>query len=266
MSFTLLQLIVTSLGSAVLVKFLDILYSEVKFGREKRSSSKDIVAKHLDPILKAADELVGQIRSLAQKDFQPVLHLQSSSNNESLEGASIAHLGVLYLFANFWARIAVLRQEGIYVNLAAAKVGRQLLQFIESFESRAIRIVDRDYQRLIGESMLKNDKPLTALTFHDFVFRFRIDEQFRLGFGPLNAILSRVQHRKERQQILLYGLIVHCLIDTLDKKHTVTRDRPSYPNKLSQRTKRDLRFRIFNQYLRFGIDREKFLGRAETRK
>ena len=63
-----------------------------------------------------------------------------------------------------------------------------------------------------------------------------------------------------RQRVLLYGTVVHAMIDMLDAKHDVTRDRPSYPNKLSRKSWRDLRYRVFGQYLKQVPHKEKYLG------
>jgi hypothetical protein len=60
---------------------------------------------------------------------------------------------------------------------------------------------------------------------------------------------------------LRYGVVLHAMIDTLDKKHYTTRSRPGYPNKLSRRSKRDLIGRVFGVYLREVKNTEKYVGR-----
>jgi hypothetical protein len=57
------------------------------------------------------------------------------------------------------------------------------------------------------------------------------------------------------------------MIDTLDPAHIVTSKRPSYPRKLANRTKRDLKYRVFAVYLRFVTTPEKyFVGGSERPK
>jgi hypothetical protein len=48
--------------------------------------------------------------------------------------------------------------------------------------------------------------------------------------------------------------------DTLDSSHETTSDRPSYPNKLSKASRRDLTFRVFDQYLPFVENVSKYTG------
>ena len=47
-------------------------YQEVRRGSERRRTARRFVDEHLDPVLKAADELVGKLRSLAMADFKMV--------------------------------------------------------------------------------------------------------------------------------------------------------------------------------------------------
>jgi hypothetical protein len=59
---------------------------------------------------------------------------------------------------------------------------------------------------------------------------------------------------------MAYGIVVHALVDTLDPKHALSRERPSYPRKLSRKTWRDLRYRIFARYLTVVDDSSKYIG------
>jgi len=54
--------------------------------------------------------------------------------------------------------------------------------------------------------------------------------------------------------------VIHALIDSLDPHHSVTRERPSWPDKLSVRSWRDLDYRVFGVYLKFVSNRRKYLG------
>jgi len=218
--------------------------------------------RHLGPILKAADELVGKLRSLAQKDFKELTNRRFLEDVDKLPRHELLEIvGLMYLFANFWGRIAVLRRESVYANLAETKDGKKLISFMESFEARSIRIVDRQLQRLIGEALISPEgSRFDTMSLHDFAEAYVEDGSLREWLRPLRAVLLTTQHTRIRQRVLLYGVVVHALIDTLDPRHNVTRERPSYPNKLSQRTRRDLRFKVIEQYLPFIRNREKYLG------
>ena len=54
------------------VKIFDILYQEFRRRSESQDAAKQFVDEHLDPLLKAADELVGKLLSLAKEDFKSI--------------------------------------------------------------------------------------------------------------------------------------------------------------------------------------------------
>jgi len=58
--------------------------------------------------------------------------------------------------------------------------------------------------------------------------------------------------------MLLYGTILHAMIDTLDPKREVTKDRPAYPNKLNEKSRRELKHRLFRLYLPDVVKHEKY--------
>ena len=66
----LLRLLGAGLLGALLVKVLEIGYQELRRRSERRRVAQRFVDEHLDPVLKAADELVGKLRSLAMADFK----------------------------------------------------------------------------------------------------------------------------------------------------------------------------------------------------
>ena len=77
---------------------------------------------------------------------------------------------------------------------------------------------------------------------------------------PLLSVLGDVGNMDQRQKLLQYTVVLHALIDTLDKQHLVTRNRPGTPNKLNRKSKRELTYRVFGVYLTFVRDRSKYIG------
>lgn len=256
------QLLMAAFGGGVTVKALDILYREVRHRLDSSQSAKQFVDEHLDPLLKAADELVGKLRSLAESDFKTLRNIEA--NAEVLTNNDFSSL--LFLFGRFWARIEIFRQEGLSVAISQDQKGKQLQNFLNCLESRRVRIVDRISQRALGELLVKERSGnLEAKAFIEFVNAFETEAETRRWAGPLAHTLSRTRHTSERQQILRYGVVVHALIDTLDSEHLVSRLRPSYPNKLSRRSWRDLKYRVFGKYLSFVSKPEKYLGPPKKR-
>ena len=256
-SFDWLRLLVAALGGGLTVKALDIAYQEFRHRSDRTRSAEQFVDRHFDPLLKSADELVGKLRSLAESDFRTVHGFDASTTIlESHEFSSI-----LYLFGRFWSRIEILREEGLSVAMGQIEKGKQLQSFLNCLESRRVRIVDRISQRAVGEAMIAAEAGVLAtVPFIGFVKRFETNEETRRWLFPLLHVLSRTRHTSDRQRILQYGAVVHALIDTLDPDHLVTRSRPSYANKLTKRTWRDLKYRVFGTYLPFVPNPEKYFG------
>lgn len=112
-------------------------------------------------------------------------------------------------------------------------------------------------QRAAGEAFLIGKE---SKTYIDFVRVFETDDGTRRWILPLARFLSRTRHRTERQRLLQYAIVVHALIDTLDPKHMVTRERPSVANKLTRRSWTDLNYRVFGVYLKAVKGRQKYVG------
>lgn len=245
-----------AISGGLVVKLLDIGYQALRARFGHKRAARAIVDQHLDPILKAADEIVGKVRSLAEEDFTSLVRVPSSVGAQDHKA-----LVVLYLFASFWARIELLRRDAIGVSLQAHPKGRRLKQFLDCMESRRVRLVDRALQRAIGETLIDTSKsPATTIFFVDFARRIQQPRVWQ-WYEPLHNVVSRVRHTRERQRILQYGAVVHALIDTLDRKHHVTGGRPGWPNKLTQRSRRELQYRVFGRYLTFVRGKWKYVRR-----
>jgi hypothetical protein len=251
-----LHVITAALGggfvSGLTLKGVDIVYQEFQRRRTERHTATQFIDEHLDPLLKSADELNGKLRSLAESDFLEVYDAKYNLLSEHHEFASL-----LFLFGRFWAQIEIIHQQGMSVAMGRDKRGAHLQRFFDCLESRRVRIVDRILQRAVGEVFIKDGK---SINFVDFVSAFDTEDTPQKWLKPLANILSRTKHTTERQKVLQYGAVVHALIDTLDPSHLVTRERPSWPNKLSRRSWRELNYRVFGTYLKFVDNKRKYIG------
>jgi hypothetical protein len=122
-------------------------------------------------------------------------------------------------------------------------------------ESRGVRLIDRMSQRAVGETLIANSG-VTTVRYIDFIKSVETTDTSH-WLMPLARLLRKATHTTERQQLLLYAAVVHAMIDTLDRGHSVTRDRPAIPGKLTKQTWRDLRYRVFGAYRTFVTDAEK---------
>ena len=253
------QLISAALGGGATVKALDIAYQEFRQRSERSRSARKFLDDHLDPVLKAADELVGKLRSLAESDFKSLHDVRQGSGIQDRISANTK--AVAFLFAILWARIEILNRQALSIALSESRQGKSLQSFLDCLESKRIRIVDRILQRAIGELMIKDANGILSTNqFITFAKSYAVDAEVRGWLKPLLLVLSRTSHTYERQKVLQYGVVVHAFIDTLDPKHLVTRERPSFPNKLSRRSWRDLNYRVFGRYLPFVSETSKYIG------
>jgi len=97
-----------AIGGGFVVKLLDIVYLEFLRRDETRQSATKFVDQHLDPLLKAADELVGKLLSLGREDFQSLANVSDDAPFSHSDFGSTA-----YLIARLWAQIEILRQQAL---------------------------------------------------------------------------------------------------------------------------------------------------------
>ncbi|MBN1804084.1 MAG: hypothetical protein JW837_02420 [Sedimentisphaerales bacterium] len=244
-----LELASAAFTGGIVVKLLDIAYIEYKSSSSSSKAAKDLLDKYLDPILKSADELLGKLISLAKEDFKSLY--ENNGTEVEIKSQQVKVVYVLYLFTHFWSQLAILRKESINENLVSQKEGKTLLKFIATLESKRSRIVDRALQRGIGDSIVENEEGiLRSKTFYMFFEEYSKEgSSLREWLEPLREILINTSQKEVRQQVLFYGIILHALIDTFDLEHKYLKDRSAYPNKLTESRRRDLRYRIFREYL-----------------
>jgi hypothetical protein len=252
------QLITAAIGGGLFVKVLDILYQEIKSKYARTETAKRFVDGHLDQLLKSADELVGKLLSLAREDFKNMKDLPENPNENN------DYISLFYLLAKLWADIEIVRRQGLSVAIAEDKRGKKYQTFINCLQSRHCRLVDRITQRAISELMIKErNNGLETISFINF---YKLVENpdgiIAKWVTPVTHTLSRMKHTSERQKILQYGIIVHAMINTLDQGHVVTNKRPSYPEKLTKKTYRTLRYVTFNKYLKFVENNDKYIKDA----
>lgn len=252
------ELILAAFGGGAAFKVLEVLvtwYRDTrKAKKESAKAAKVVVDRHLDPILKAGDELVAKLRWSAQNDFKDLEALDFDARPLSTDVGAL-----LFLLASFWARIQLLRQEGIYTNVGTDPLGKKLLTFVRTLEERETRLLERHVQRGIGELLLIQGHPSPrVMSFYEFVSAYEANPRILKWLQPLLDFLSRLRFKSERQQLLVYGAVVHALLDTLDIDGLITDERPGWGNKLTSSSRHRLDKRIFSTYLGLVRDPRKY--------
>lgn len=106
----------TFLGSVTVWKLFEFFYPDVRDYFRSRLEAKAVFNKNLDPILKASNELLGKITSMSRKDF-------ATTRKDQIVEDEIMY--ILYLFANFWSRLTILKIESDFTALARLKKGEE---------------------------------------------------------------------------------------------------------------------------------------------
>jgi hypothetical protein len=241
-------LLAALLTGGLTTKIAELLFGWVKTSRGEKKAAKALVDAHLDPLLKAADAIVGKTTSLAERDFS-LLTPQGKLVSEDTLNSDL--IGLAYLYARFWGRIEILAAESLGMSLATDKRGAKLQQFIACLGSQRVRLVNRTSQNAIGEITTELTASGARRTIGVVEFEKKVggDASARAWCDPLLQLLSQAHIKAIRQRLLVYGVVAHALVDTLDPKHQSTHPRPSYPNKLSKGSKAEIQRLAFGEYL-----------------
>jgi hypothetical protein len=251
-----IQSILALLTGGALWEGFKFLYPELKRFFGARIEAKKSFYASIDPILKSASELYGKLLSLAKEDFATFVNPQHSNSSDPNHNKKY----VYYLLSQFFGQIEYIRLQSQYVALSKIKNGSHLLKFIETFEARKYRILDRSIQRIIGEHMISGkEQKFRVMTLHEFIEKFSDDT------SSLNKWVSKIEerfshlHKKEvRQEILVFGVIIADMIDHFDPKHSTIRERPYYTNKLSDKSKGTIKNNLFRYYLTFVNNKKRY--------
>ncbi|MCB2086827.1 MAG: hypothetical protein KDE07_10305 [Sphingomonadaceae bacterium] len=250
------SLFTAAISGGAAMKLADILYGEWREWRIERKGDSKSVEANLGPLLKAADELVGKLRSLAEQDFLPIHDIDSTELDD------VGFSSVVYLFVQFWANVELIREKNLDGSLGRSAKGKQLQSFLTCLESRRVRLMDRISQRAAGEAALLEGRPLN---FVEFIRNYDDDPYMRRWLKPLIQTLSKMDNPGERQHVLQYAVVLHALIDTLDQAHIITHERPATPNKLTKKSWKALNYRVFGVYLTFVSNTAKYIGPPKGR-
>jgi len=245
----LIEKILAFATGGVMWEGIKFLYPEIKRHFESKRLAINSFYRNLDPILKSASELFGKLESLAKEDFSTFTNPTNSNAVDIVQNRKY----IYYLFSQFWAQLEYQRLESQYIALSKIKKGNQLLRFIETFESRKFRILDRSMQRIIGECLItQKDQKFRIMTLNEFIIQFEDPTSIlHVRVKNLESILLSVKNKENRQKILKFGVLVASLIDHFDPNYKTVRRRDIYLNKLTEKSKKSIRTLLIKHYLPF---------------
>jgi hypothetical protein len=239
----------TFLTGGALWEGVKFIFPEIQRYLQGRREASDSLYKNIDPILKAASELYGKLESLAKEDFATFANPQNSNSIDPKHNRKY----IYYLFAQFWGQLENLRLQSQYTRLSRLKKGKELLRFIETFESRKFRLLDRSIQRIIGECVIvsKNQK-FSVLTLSEFIAEVENPaSQLSKWVTELETLFLTMNIKINRQKVLIHGVIVGGLISHFDPNSETVRRRDIYKNKLTVRSRKAIKLELLQHYLPF---------------
>lgn len=238
-----------ALSGGLIAKLIDYPIAWIKYHLGEKKSARALVDAHLDPLLKAADAIVGKTTSLAERDFAPEAGQGQPTSSNTLDQDLI---GLAYLYARFWGRIDILVEESLGVSLTSDERGARLQRFIACLGSQRVRLVNRTHQNAIGEltTELSFNGRRRTIGLVEFAKRITEDASAVAWCKPLVQLLAQTHMKAARQRLLVYGVVAHALVDTLDPSHQSTHPRPSYGSKLSKSSKQEIEHLVFGEYLK----------------
>ena len=212
-----------------------------------RRSARSVVDSHLDPILKSAEEVVAKVNALAVQDFKPLFDPQPPE----LRYEEFDHLSFYYTLIHFWARLEILRLEATFTNLADDKKrGAKLISCLRAIESRRIRLLSREEQRVLAEMLIEHgDSGYRCLTIVEFLKAHKSDSFLRQWTGLLAPPEKPSALRRWRQHVLHYGAVVHAMLRQLDPENKITRAHRLHVNKMTEATRESIRYRLIENYM-----------------
>jgi hypothetical protein len=253
---TLITIVTAALSGGVIWQGFKFFYPDLKQRLKSYNDAKKSFYEGLDPILKAADELYGKIYSLSKEDFAPFIN-PGNSYSEDIEHNKKY---VVYLFGQFWAQLEFIRVKSQYTSLTQFKKGQELLVFIDAIESRQYRMLDRSWQRVVGETLIEGATiSFKIMNLNQFIKNWDTGTSgIHTWAEKLTNKLEATDDKKIRQRILVFGVIVAALIDHFDPRHEIIHPNELYINKLNDTSKNLIRRNLFKYYLKFVKDKEKY--------
>lgn len=244
-----LDTILSLITGGALWELLKSVVPEFKDRFDRYLQARKELYSHIDPILKASDELYGKILSLSKEDFNTFINPENSNS----ENVAQNKLYIYYLFAQFWAQLERFRIKNQYYSISRFKKGRQLLLFLETFESRSFRLLDRPVQRIIGELLIEHSTTnFNVMSLSQFSNYLESSESnIKLWISQLENKMMATSEKAERQRVLLYGTIMALLINHFDSKSKMIRKRKIYWNKLSINSKELMKNVLLKKYIHF---------------
>lgn len=245
----ILQFLITLISGGAIWEGFKFIYPEINRWLTAKREAKEIFYDRIDPILKSASELYGKLLSLAKEDFSTFINHERSNSPNPEHNKKY----VYYLFAQFWANLEYLRLHNKYVSFSKLDKGKQLIDFIETFEARKYRLLDRSVQRIIGECLIQNnEQQFRIMPLNEFLVQIENNETILSQWvSVLDEKFSKLYKKEIKQNILVFGLIVAALIDNFDPEHKTIRERPYYINKLTEKSRMTIKHNLLKYYLTF---------------
>lgn len=244
-------------GPGIAVTLVAGLLGWVGWAFKRRYATSREVDRFLEPTLKAAEEVIARIHWLAIRDFPGVRAVNSfqSSASSKLDPYRDLEFALAYLFCQF----ELIKSKAPSFTIMRHRRIRRIRDFFKCLESSRIRFVNRNVQRAAGELLMSSSG---ARTHPIPLLRYRTtlesNNDFARHLRGLPEAMETLHQSTARQRLLVYGAVLHSMIETLDPKRIVIRDIPTWPNKMSARSRNLLRHKVFQLHLKYVREPQKY--------
>lgn len=191
--------------------------------RSAEAQSRILISKYRDPLLSSALDLKGRLFNIVRLGFFGIYYKSERNKDYSINNT-------LYVIAEFFCWIEILRQEIQFLDLGSIDSNRNLVNLLNNIkhsfatsDSDSVFQVLRGEQRAIGEIMIKrsdDSNRASCIGFADFSSKLSgkgFSKWFEKLCEDIEIIAKNPGERSERLVVVHNNLLD--LIDFLDPDH-----------------------------------------------
>ena len=187
--------------------------------RRKLEQRADLMSQVRDPLLWAAFDLQSRVYNIVTRQFLRVYRQSGAAEHKAY-----AQRNTLFLFAQYFAWVEIIRRSVHFLDLGSAKENREIVNHLSGISSvltsggfpDLLFLVFRGDQRAIGEIMIESHSPeeLGCMGYAAFCAKLDTEESFADWFKTLMRDINElVADETPRPRLIT---LQHRLIDLIN--------------------------------------------------
>ena len=187
--------------------------------RKKLEERADLMSQVRDPLLWAAFDLQSRLYNIVTRKFLSIYRQSGAAEHKDY-----AQRNTLFLFAQYFAWVEIIRRSVHFLDLGSATENREIVNHLSGI-SRVLTsasfpdllfLVFRGDQRAMGEIMIGSQLPeeLGCIGYATFCAKLDTEESFARWFKALTRDINElVADETPRPRLIM---LQHCLIDLIN--------------------------------------------------